>query len=259
MFWEHLEPNITDRLQAAVDHAYAVFGKYTLGGVIAHCDCSVCMTRETAAQLSKLPLREISSGLLGEYTNSAHGYDRDIVEPEFKHFLPRYFDLIAHCQPPSPLCIETCLDRLGTAGYRENWPDEECNAIDSFFEAFLQASIEQTALEIWPTGLHLVMDLGEVLTMTVRAGGDLDAALEVFDKAADPAAALHMAAMRSDLGVRDGKAWYHQEHLNDYPNASPAIGQFLTRGSVTQRIGNAIDLLADPDYDNVLDGGLLLS
>ncbi len=259
MFWEDIEPNMTDRLQAAVDHAYTVFGKYTLRGIIAHCDCSVCMTRETAMQLTNLPLGEISAGLLGEYTNSAHGYDREIVEPEFKHFLPRYFDLVARCQIPSALCIETCLSRLGEARYRENWPDKEIAAVDAFFLAFVVACIDQIGLVEWPSGPDLELDLGEVLTMIVLAGGNLDAALEAFDTSSDPAAALHMAAMRSDLTVKDGEPWFHQEHLGDHPQAARAIGQFLARSSVIDRIGGAIDLLNDPRYDEVLDVGLLPS
>jgi hypothetical protein len=258
VFWEDIEPNITSRLKAAVEHAYDVFGKYRLDSIITHCDCPVCMNAETARELSKRPLEEISAGLLGEYTNSAHGYDRETVEPEFKHFLPRYFDLIAQCQIPSPLCIEICLARLREAQYRANWPAEEIAVVEEFFQAFVEACIGQTGLEKWPSGMRLAMDLGEVLVMISLAGGDLDAALDTFDKADDPAAALHMAAMRGDLSVKDGETFYFQEHLSNFPQAARTIGQFLVRDSVTERIGNAIDLIDNPDYDTIMDTGLLL-
>lgn len=257
MFWESIEPNLTNRLKAAVDDAYAVFGKYRLSGTIVHCNCPVCMTAEVAAQLSRLPLAEISAPLLAQYTNSAHGYDREAIEPEFKHFLPRYLDLIAHCDIPSPIGLESCLARLGQADYRANWPGDEAAVIDAFFTAFLEACIGQIGLTEWPVGMRLELDLGEVLTMIVRAGGDLDAAFETLDGASDPAAATHMAAMRGDLTVRDGLTVLDQAFLSDHPDAAQAIGAFLIRDSVTERIGEAITLLDNPDYDDVLDQGLL--
>ncbi len=124
VFWEDVEPNLAPRLGDAVAKAYDVFGKYKLSGTIVHCDCSVCMSADVARQLSSLPLSEINASLLAEYTNSAHGYDTETIEPEFKHFLPRYLDWIANCDPPSHIGLETCLVRL--QGYRERWPKAAC-------------------------------------------------------------------------------------------------------------------------------------
>ena len=58
MFWKEIDAFIPEPLAAAVEAAYGVFARYTLSGVIVHCDCPVCMTAETAQALSKRPRME---------------------------------------------------------------------------------------------------------------------------------------------------------------------------------------------------------
>lgn len=254
MFWEDVEANMTPDLAAAVARAYEVFGTYRLSGTIVYCDCPVCMTAEVAEKLSRLPLKDIEAPLLAEYTNSAHGYDREAIEPEFKHFLPRYFDLIAHCDPPSHLGLETCLTRL--RGYREFWPADEVAAVDAFFDAFVAASVAQLGLLAWPVGLRLEYDMGEVLGMVILAEGDLERVLAVFDRAPDPQAAVHMASMRGDLETRHGEPYFGNAHYDDYPDAARRVGAWLSREDVTGRIIAAHEALDDPDYDGVLNLGV---
>jgi hypothetical protein len=251
VFWEDVEPNLTPRLSDAVARAYDVFGKYKLSGTIVHCDCSVCMSADVARQLSSLPLSEINASLLAEYTNSAHGYDTETIEPEFKHFLPRYLDLIANCDPPSHIGLETCLVRL--QGYRERWPKAEIEAVDAFFDAFVAASVDQLRLLEWPVGLRLDFDMGEVLGMVVLAGGDLERVLAVFDASPDPQAAVHMASMRLDVGVRRGRSHFENAHYSDFPEAATRIGEWLMREEVADRIVAAHESLDDPDYDDILN------
>ncbi len=252
MFWANVEPNATPRLEAAVAHAYDVFARYRLSSTIIHCDCPVCMTAETAAQLSTLSLTDIPAALLGEYTNSAHGMD-DAIAPEFKHFLPRYLDLIAHCDPPSPLGLETVLTRL--EGYRASWPSDEVAAIDGFFDAFVEASLAQLYLLEWPVGYRLGYDMGEVLGMVILAGGDLHRVLAVFDQAPDPDAAVHMASMRGNVAVRDGFATFENAHYDAYPEAARSVGAWLMRDCVSARIAKARATLQDPKYDGLFERG----
>jgi hypothetical protein len=254
MFWEEVEPNMTPRLETAVAQAYDVFAGYALAKPLIYCDCNVCMSDEVAVQLSTLPLRDIAANLLAEYTNSAHGYDRTDIEPQFKYFLPRYLDLIAHCDPPSDLGLETCLDRL--SGYREHWPEPEVKAVDEFFDAFLEASVHQLLLLEWPVGLRLEFDMGELLGMVIRAGGDLERVLAVFDGCPDPAAAVHMSSMRSNVEMRGDTPHFRNAHYDDYPDAARRLAEWLGRDSVTERIMAAHDLLQDPDYDDILNMGI---
>lgn len=254
MFWEDIKPHMTPGLEAAVAQAYDVFGRYRLSAPLIYCDCPVCMAPEAARELARQPLNKISANLLAEYTNSAHGMDRDGTERQFKYFLPRYLDLIAHCDPPSHLGLETCLTRL--EGYRGAWPEMEVGVIDAFFDAFLSASLNQLDLAEWPAGFSLAFDMGEVLGMIVCAGGDLDRALEVFDRGPDPEAAVHMAGLRAEVSWRRGAPTYENAHLDDYPDAARKIGAWLGRERLVDRIIKAHDTLNDPQYEDVFNAGL---
>lgn len=251
-FWEKIEPIFTPALKQEVDGAYKVFEKYKLSGTIIHCDCNVCMTEENAHALSTLPLKEISASLLGEYTNSAHGWN-EIVLREFKHFLPRYFELIAQCDPPCHLGLETTLARLD--GYKD-WPKEEVQAVDAFFDAFLDANIGQLGLIQWPVGLRLEFDLADILIMIVYAGGDLVRALDVFDKAEDPAAALHMSSLRANVLPREGGYQLDNAFLSDRKEFAYLIGDWLMRDEVTKRIESQADKFDGTDYEEVIFLGL---
>ena len=55
---------------------------------------------------------------------------------------------------------------------------------------------------------------------------------------------------------RSSRTWFRQAHLSDYPAAADAIGAFLMRDSVSERIAAAAALLDDPDYDGVLALGM---
>ncbi|NNE23768.1 MAG: hypothetical protein HKN11_14280 [Rhizobiales bacterium] len=256
MFWDRIEPVVTDRVKAAVDDAYEVFSNYQMRAPLVFCDCNVCMTHEQARALLSTPLRMIPQELLAEYTNSAHGYDRELIETQFKYLLPRYLDLIADCKPPSHQDIETCLDRLGSAGYRTSWPAREVEVIGEFFDAFVEANLVNLHLLKWPVGLRLEFDMIDVLVMVVRASGDLERVLDVFDKAPDPEAAVHMASMRADVENTDGRHLYRNAFLEDRPAEAAMIGEWLMRDSVTERIMEAAGLLDDPSYDGVLEMGL---
>jgi hypothetical protein len=180
-------------LAEAVENAYRAFARYRLRGAIAVCNCPVCVSKEHERALCTVPLRMMPSLLLGEYTNSAHGFD-DRVADELRYFLPRYFELIAADDVPSNLGIETCLDRLHDAGYRAGWPASETAAIDAFFAALLRARLAAPP-QVDPSGLP-VFDadaVEDVLCMAARADGDVAALLAVWDGERSRAATLHVA------------------------------------------------------------------
>src|SRR5262249_38576889 len=157
------------------------------------------MTFGNEHRLPNTPLREVPAALLAEYTASAHSWDDGPVAREFRYFLPRYLELIAVNDPPDTLGLEICLRRLGRSTWRETWPRQEQDVIDRFFDVFIVASLQRLELAHWPAGWRLEFDLADALTMVVTAGGQLDRVLAAWDAAEDPPAAIHMAALRSDV------------------------------------------------------------
>lgn len=245
----------TDRLTDAIEQAYQRFATYSITAPLIYCDCPVCMTPQIAAMLLNTPLKQIQPNILAEYTNSAHGYDPDIIEPQFKYFLPRYLELIANDDPPTHQDLECCLIRLD--GYRDNWPMDEIATIDEFFNAYLEASLKQINLVKWPIGLRLKFNIGEVLTMIILAGGDLDQCLKTIENAKDPETAIHMANLRSSLITKNSDSLYYSVYLDIDKKAAKKIASWLIQPKFTQRILNATDLLNDPKYDDILEMGLV--
>ena len=207
------------------------------------------MSAEDARKLSSIPLEDISSQLLAEFTNSAYGG----AESEYKYFLPRYLDLIAQCDPPENIGIETCLSVLGVSDYRNNWPTAEVELIDEFFDAFLEASLNQIGLSKWSGGWELIFEIGDILCMMVIGGGDIERLLDTFENADDPAAAIHMVNMRKHVTFKREKARFDNAHFSDFPTQSNKIAEWLGRESVTGRIIAAIDLINNPDYDDIFE------
>ena len=242
----------TPELAAVVEEAYVLFAPYTIGSVLYVCHCNVCMTRETERQLTSTPLREISARLLGEYTNSAHDWNDGQVAREMRYFLPRYMDLMARNDPPDSMGMEISLRRLAPARWRTTWPRAEADLIDRFFDALVRGALERLDVIPWEREAEPKVDMEDILTMIVRAGGDLTRALAVWDGGPLLGAAVHMAKMRQSLDYKHGRDILRNAHLDEQPDAAAEIAAFLLRGSVQERIEAAFFATDDPHLQNIL-------
>jgi len=249
---------MTPELKSIVEDSYQVFDPYRLEGTLAVCHCNCCMTTETERLLLKTPLREIPSDLLAEYTNSAHGWDDGPVARQMRHFLPRYFELIAAGDPPDTMGLDICLRRLGYAGWRERWPAKEREILDGFFEALVRDGALRLGMVKWPVGWKLGFDLTDVLTCVITAKGSLDRVLGAWDEAGDPPAAIHMAALRERVLVETGRTYLHSAYLaGDYDREADTIGAFLMRPEVDRRLEEAFFTVTDPRLQKILSDSMV--
>lgn len=242
----------TPELARLVDEAYDVFRPYTIGSALVVCHCNVCMTDETERALVGTPLREISALLLSEYTNSAHPWNDGQVAREQRYFLPRYMDLIARNDPPCNMGMEICLRRLMEAHWRTNWPAPQADLIDRFFDALVRGAMERLEVIPWEREADPKVDMEDLMTMIVRAGGDLPRVLDVWDKGPPLGSAVHMAKVRRSLDYKHGKDILRNAHLEDYPADAEAIAAFLLRPSVQERIEAAFFATDDPHLQKIL-------
>lgn len=257
MFWKYIQPIWTDRLRAAVENAYSVFARYKTNDPFIVCTCDVCMSVEQAKALRTTPLRAIPTELLSEYTTSAHGYDFEFIEPQFKELLPRYLELIAECRPPWHMELEYSLRRLGDADYRNRWPDVERAAVDEFFEAFVEASLAHRKVVKWPVGHRMAFEISEVLTTIIIAGGDVEPSLAIIARAEDPAAALHVASLRTNIAHdKTGEPFLSTAYLNRNHPAARRVGAWAMDERWTARLEGAILTLEDARYLEIIDAGL---
>jgi hypothetical protein len=242
---------LTEELRRVVDEAYAAFAPYTIGSALIVCHCPVCMTPEVERDLVRTPLREIPSALLAEYTNSAHAWDNQVAR-EMRYFLPRYFELIAANDAPCSMGTEICLRRLRYADWRTSWPPAEVDLIERYFDALVRGALERLPMRRWDTGVDLAMNFGDILTMIVTSGGDLDRALAVWDAGPEIGAAVHMAQIRTDVYYTGGRDTYRNAHLDDHPDQADKIAAFVNRPGVSERIEAAFFLTDDPDLQTIL-------
>jgi hypothetical protein len=182
-------------IDAVIDNAYRVFGRYELGGRIIVCRCPSCVAPQIERALIRTPLHELTADTLAEYTNSAHEWDGKF-EDDLKYFLPRYFELLALGEVPSTTGVETCLRRLSHADYRAKWPDAEVKAIDDAFVALLRLALEippQDDRDEFPT--YHADPIEDLICMVAFAGGDVGMMLAVLENEGTRNADLHLANM----------------------------------------------------------------
>jgi hypothetical protein len=249
---------VTPELKGIVEEAYRVFSDYSVRRSLSVCHCNCCMTVETEQELLKTPLREIPHELLAEYTNSAHDWDDGPVAHQMRHFLPRYFELIARNTSPFDMDIDICLRRLAKAGWREKWPAAEVQIIDRYFEALMVSSVQKLNLVEWPVGWKLEFDIADVLTLIITARGDLGRALTAWNKAEDPGAAIHMAALRECVLQEGGRTYLHLAFLKrDFDAEADAIGAFLMRPEVDRRLETAFFTVTDPRLQKLISDAMI--
>lgn len=242
----------TPELAAVVEEAYALFAPYSIGSALYVCHCNVCMTRETERQLTATPLREIPAPLLAQYTNSAHDWNDGQVAREMRYFLPRYLDLIARNDPPDDMGMEICLRRLASAQWRTTWPKAEADLIARFFDALVRGAMLRLDVIPWEREADPKANMEDILTMIVRAGGDLTRALAVWDDGPVLGAAVQMAKTRASLDYKHGRDILRNAHLEDQPDAGAEIAAFLLRPCVQQRIEAAFFATDDPHLQKIL-------
>lgn len=247
----------SDGLRAAVEALYDVFGHYRRTRPLNVCRCPVCVTPEAEEALSTTPLRQISGALMGQYTASAHGYDEAADGDTFRHFLPRYCDLIARRDNPDAFGeVHFCLSRLGTAAYRTSWPKSEAEAIDRFFDAILRDVLADRRTERYPASVAPRTHAASYLIMIERAGGDIARALTVLDQAADPAAAMHIAAMAQSV-THDAGGYFFKTALIEADNPlARALGAWIIRPEVLVRLQAAFFAATDADMQAILSLGV---
>lgn len=255
---------MSDRMTNAVETAYRVFERYSVRKRLSVCNCNVCMTREDEELLAAAPLRDIPASLLAEYTNSAHETPPGSIEAEeFRHFLPRYFELMAAGEAPCSMGFDICLRRLRHSRFREAWPADEVAAVDAFLDAFAAQRLSDVSLTSWrrqpdePRQYDLVAETQDTITCLVTAGCDLPRVLAVWDGLADPGAAVHMAEARSRLLWKDGRFLFHSAYLErDFEAEAEAIAAFLTRPGVVERIETAYLSVANEGLEQILEKGI---
>jgi hypothetical protein len=137
---------MSPELQAAVENAYRVFGRYTLDRPIELCD--QCYP-DLRAIFAKRPLREIDAGLLCKYVDATacHGYVDEHMADEIRYLLPRWLELVAAGEDIGRFGDDDGLTVMMPTEWRARWPAGEVAALDGYFAALFRDAM-RAPLEI---------------------------------------------------------------------------------------------------------------
>ncbi|WP_052732682.1 hypothetical protein [Hymenobacter terrenus] len=120
-------PAPLDVLQQAVERLYLAFSGYPLSSVEG---CPCCVSVADKKQVTHRALRELTEDDLGRYAGKAMTTWGTV--DDFKHFLPRLFELTAAFR--APYYEYLVFDKLAYGCWR-TWPLAETEAIEQYFRA----------------------------------------------------------------------------------------------------------------------------
>lgn len=113
-------------LKESIEKLYSVFFCYPLAEVVEGCTC--CVDVKDHLALREVPLRDLPAENLTHYVS--HALTTWGTEEDFKHFLPRIFELLSVGNDFGH-GVEIVICRLGYAKWQE-WPEYEKKAIRDF-------------------------------------------------------------------------------------------------------------------------------
>lgn len=154
--------------QDAVERLYTVFSKYPLRPDTEPCPC--CHNPEDELRLHRKPLAELEADDLYHYAWSAlwtWGTDED-----FKHFLPRLFQLVAEEVIFRFVDIPVLFKKLNVADWRE-WPADEQESIENYFIALWRYLLVSPEIDV---------DIDDILCGIAHPIDDLTPYLEMWRK-----------------------------------------------------------------------------
>jgi hypothetical protein len=119
----------------SVAQLYEIFRTYPLNQAMEACPC--CHKPDAGKALLSKKLIDLTSEDLWQYANEAFQLWGGIAD--FKHFLPRIFEVLAECELEWPWRVSAFVDAeivMGKLrhGNWEDWPLEEQNAVRAFLE-----------------------------------------------------------------------------------------------------------------------------
>lgn len=244
-------------LRAAVDDAYSVFGRYHRTKPLNVCRCPSCVTPEEERQLGAYRLTELPSKVLAAYTRSAHEYDPAVDGDTFRHFLPRYFELIAAGDAPDSFGdVYFCLSRLGLTGYRTDWPAPEVEVIDRFFDEIILHGLSDDRISQVPAGACPTLRAHELFVMAATAGADVARSVALLHSAPDPACAMHIAAMAGNVAFESGDYTFKTPLIGAETPMARALGKAITSPGMLHRLEAAFLSTTDQSMQEILARGV---
>jgi hypothetical protein len=170
-------PDEPQSLPDAVEALHAVFGRHSASLLNGY---PPCCSAEHERFLASQPLRQLTADDLHEY--AARAMTTVGSADDFKHFLPRLFELLA-IDGEREFQVESLLGKLAY-GQWNHWPQREHKAVESFLRALWKDLLSRHPY---------TMEADTLLCGIGNAMDDLSPYLVEWAKHEHPAASLHLA------------------------------------------------------------------
>jgi hypothetical protein len=182
--------NRTPRLEAAIEELYRVFASYPLA---AHTDpCVCCHGPDDEKVIHSKPLRNLDERHLYNYASDAlYTWGN---EADFKHFLPRIFELMVLADSDDFVDAEAIFAKLSYATWR-TWPTIEQDAILRFVNELWSNVVNTDPEDLASDGTY------GWLCAIAQAEDDLSPYLEQWVGAPSLAASRNLAQLVSEEGL----------------------------------------------------------
>ncbi len=196
------------QLTESVEALYATFNAYPLHADTHACPC--CHRPEQERLLHSKPLRQLDANGLQMFACDAILVWGDI--PDFKHFLPRIFELMSTLDSPTLDMADPAII-YGKLRYGDwlSWPEPEVNAVRRYlmflWQAVLQSGPADCDVEDWLCGIS-------------QAEDDLSPYLAAWSHTNSTAAASHLATLVTEhafvqVDVRPRNFWAQRKEQFD--------------------------------------------
>jgi len=236
-------------LASAVESLYAAFQAYPLRSTTNPCSC--CHSPNDEHRLHKKPLRRLTADDLYQYSMDALLVWGD--PDDFRHFLPRIFELVVSSDDYVFVDREIVLQKLYHAEWH-TWPESERNAVRQFLLALWRA-----VLQIPPGDDPYGADeLESWLCAIAQSEADLSAYLDEWLQSSasvanwNLAAAITRAGLSSETGGHANAFWQgHNDQLRH-------ISEWLRSEAVRKKLEAAIEIFVKEPFAEELYSALLM-
>jgi hypothetical protein len=231
-------------LRSSVEKLYIVFADYRLRRNIEGCPC--CVTPDEQAAIHSKPLRKLTHGDLERYASKAMttwGSPED-----WKHFLPRIFEILAFEEDDWSPATEAIISRLDYANW-ERWPKPEREAVEEYLTA-----LWLNALNHFPCFLHSDRDynciggIDSLLCCIGQTSIDLSPFLDLWSRAESATALRHLAAFVVENAHQLEKRKLSNEFWKGRPAQMRQVIDWLLTQSRVEALEQAFFKFADSAY-----------
>jgi hypothetical protein len=243
----------TQELATAIGGLYRAFEGYRLRENTDPCPC--CHSPQDAERIRKKILRKLDYGDLYEYVQDAlYTWGG---EADYKHFLPRIFELLTLPDPkgafvdPEVAFVKLTYSSSDSTSWR-TWPPAEQRAISSYFHALWEAVLDSDPEDLGLGGAY------DWICAIAQAEHDLSPYLNLWLAASSGNAHRNLARMISQEGLpntaKPGPG-YWEERREQWEQ----IVAWLRRPNVRRKLDIAFEKWAGAPFANELvDAAVLL-